>query len=1124
MRSIFAFIFVALVPLFISPATATAQFENGSIVGTVRDSSGAVIPDATVKVTNLATGVVSTRSSNGDGEFEVPALRVGQYNVLAAKAGFATATATNIGVTISGRQRVDLNLSAGEAETTVNVVSGVSLQPETDTSERGQIVTQQQIAALPLVSRNYSDLIGLTTGVRQATGTLTSTSNTGLVREGAFNVNGQRSIFNNFLLDGMDNNAYGESNQGFSNQIIQPAPDAIAQFQVVTNNQGAEYGRASGATINVAFMQGTNTFHGRVYEFLRNTDLNATGFFRPPGGRKPQFNRNQFGGNIGGPIKRDKLFFFVDYEGFRQARKQVSTATLPTNNQRAGVFGTTVYDPYTGKAYAAGTSILTAADISPIAKTIVGLLPADTSTAAANNFTTFQRSQNYQDKGDVRLDYTLNSRNSFFVRVSELKQNATDFPIFGLPIDGNSNGKQRILDQQVAVGYTRVVGANQLLDARLGLSRTKAGKFSLSIGDNPGFTFAGLPTAPAVAGGIPGISITGIAALGRQTTNPQFQNPALLDPKVNYTWVLGSHSLKFGYEYQHIWMAVQDTNPLYGSFTFAGGYSRPVVGGRLTGTATTDNYVADFLWGASSAYSLSSYFVAHLRNQSHFGYVQDDWKATPRLTLNLGLRYEYTTPYYEQKNLQSNFNPAAAESANLQSFIYAKQGNKYTINPDKNDFAPRVGFAYAADDKTALRGGYGISFSHYDRAGSGNILAINPPQALFVTVTQAPTGAAKSPTYTRMDQGFPATTLTFNPKTDNITYIDSNRYRDSYVHSYYLDVQRTLAKNTLLDIAYVGNFGLKLLQIANYNQGDPLNGFQRPVSNFGDITYPIREAYSHYDSLQVRYEQRMVAGLTLLNSFTYSHALDNAGASLEANTPSPQDIRNLAGDYGQSEYNQPLINTTSLVYDLPFGQNRRFMNTGGVLNQVLGQWQVSAVNEAESGFPFNLTYNPPTSNQVSGIAASYRGANLYRPNRVAGVPLTTFKKSLSNGTALQYVNINTATRPTGGATTIPVSVVGGILQSPFGNLSRDPGRSPLFNTLNLSFNKRFDLPVETLKLEFRGELYNSLNRSNFAPPSTTTIANSTATVNGVSTPIQTGGAITSTFDPRIVQFGLKVLF
>lgn len=1107
MRKTLYLLTAALVCLALLPGSALAQYENGSIVGTVHDSSGAVVPGVTVKVTNIATGVVSTRQSNDSGDYEVPALRVGQYNVEASKTGFAPGRATDITVSVGARQRIDLTLAIGETSTTVEV-SGVSLQVETDTSQRGQVVTQYQTEALPLVSRNYSDLIGLTTGVRQATGAMSSTSNTGLTREGSFNVNGQRSIFNNFLLDGMDNNAYGESNQGFSNQIIQPAPDSIAQFQVVTNNETAEYGRASGAVVNVAFAQGGNKFHGRVYEFIRNTDLNAVGFFRPPGGQKPSYNRNQFGGNFNGPIIRDHLFFFLDYEGFRQVRKQVSTATLPTPNQLAGKFSKTVYDPYDGTAYAAGTSVLNAPHISPSARTIAGLVAQLGPTAATNsNYTTFQRSNNNSDKGDLRLDWAMNQKNTMFLRLSQLKQNATDFPIFGLPLDGNSNGKQRILDQQLAVGYTRVIGSNQLLDARVGFSRTKAGKYSLSIGTNPGFIYPGLPTDPTVAGGIPGISITGFSGLGRQTTNPQFQNPSLLDPKVNYSWVVKNHSLKAGYEYQQVWMDVQDTNPLYGGFTFAGGYSRRYTAGATTETLTNDNTFADFLWGASSAYSLSSYFVAQLRNRSNYAYLQDDWKVSPKLTVNLGLRYEYTTPYWEEKNRQSNFDPSLATSNPLGAMVpVTSTGNKYGYSPDRNDFAPRVGFAYAVDDKTAIRGGYGVSYSHYDRAGSGNILAINPGAALFVTVTQkSPNAGGSTSTYVPIDQGFPSNTLTFNPITANVTYIDGSRYRDSYVHNYYLDVQRSFAKNILFDVAYVGNHGLKLLQFANFNQADPLNGYKRPYTTYGDVTIALHTAYSHYDSLQVRYEQRMVEGLTLLNSFTWSHALDNAGASLEAATPSPQDYRNPAADYGQSEYNQPIINTTSLVYELPFGRGRRWMNTGGIASQALGQWQVSAVNQASSGFPYQIGYNPPTAFQVSGIGASYRGSNLYRPNRVAGQPLNSLDKSKSTGTSLQYINLS--------AVQIPTSVPGAI--SPFGNFSRDPGRSPIYTTLNLAFNKRFDTPIETLKVEFRGELYNALNHTNFTPP-----GGSIATAgSGL-----TGGTITSTFDPRIVQFGAKVLF
>jgi hypothetical protein len=1118
---------IRLSPLFLAavclsaPLTLTAQYENGSVVGTVRDSSGAAIAAATVTVTNRATGIVSTRQSDDQGNFEVPALRVGQYDVKIEKEGFAAANATNITILVAARQRVDLTLGVGSTATSVEV-SDVALGVETDTSQRGETVTQHQTVSLPLVSRNFSDLVGLAPGVRATANGVQTTSNTGLVREGSFNVNGQRSMFNNYLLDGMDNNAYGESNQGFSNEIIPTIPDSVAAFQIVTNNASAEYGRGAGATINVASAQGTNTLHGRVYEFIRNTDLNAVGFFAPAGGRKPQFNRNQFGGNVGGRIVRDHAFFFLDYEGLRQSRKQISSATLPTPNQLAGRFSKTVYDPYNSTAYAAGTSILTSPNVSPIARTIAGFIGQLNPTSATSaNFTTLQRSTNKGDKGDLRLDYTFNPRNSVFVRASQLKTNAIDFPGLGLPLDGASNGYQRILDQQLAGGYTRVIGANQLLDVRVGVSKTKAGKFSTSIGTNPGFTFAGLPTDPAVAGGIPGIGITGFSALGRQTTNPQFQNPAIFNPKVNYSWIRGKHSLKFGYEYQKVWMDVQDTNPLYGGFTFGGGYSR-FQNGVAQGTATSDNYVADFLWGASSIYSLSSYFVAKLRTVAHFGYVQDDWKVTPKLTVNVGLRYEYASPYSDATNRLTNFDPtsAGAQTGSISSFIPASDSNKYGFSPDKNNFAPRFGFAYSPDGKTSVRGGFGISFAHYDRAGSGNVLGINPPFALFTNASQtAPSAGGSAATFVRFDSGFPSSTLTFNPVTANPSYIDGTKYRDSYVESYYLSVQRQLAKNTVLDIAYVGNHGLKLLQLANFNQKDPSKAMARPLPAFGDITYPIRQAYSHYDSIQVKYEQQMVAGLTLLNSFTYGHALDNAGASLESATPAPQDVRNLAADYGNSDYNQPLYNTTSLVYDLPFGRGQRFMNGNGFIDAVLGQWQVSAINQASSGFQFNITDTPVANLQVTASSVpSFRGGNIYRPNRVRAGALYTLDKSRLNAgrTTLQYLNPSVLSVPTSG--------------SPFGNLARNSGRSPSINYLNLALNKRFSTPAERLKVEFRSELYNVLNRTNFATPgaglaaATTPNDASCSTSSPVAGCSPTGGTITSTLDPRIVQFGLKIIF
>ena len=1133
--------FLVCAPLF-------GQYDNGSLVGTIRDSTGAPIVGAAVTITNTNTGSVSQVKTSGTGDYEAPSLRVGVYKISASSAGFSATVADNISISVGGRQRIDLTLGVESAQTTVQV-NGVALQLETETSERGQTITQYQSAALPLVSRNYSDLLGLVAGSRQAPTAATTSSISSLVRAGAYNVNGQRSMFNNFLLDGMDNNAYGESNQGFDNQIIAIPPDSVAQFQIVTNNEGAEYGRSSGATINVASASGTNRFHATLYEFIRNTDLNATGFFKPTvvGGtgnvipfKKPTFNRNQFGMNVGGPILHDKLFFFLDYEGFRQTLKPLSVLTLPTLNQLNGILVVPVKNPLTGVSYPANTAIPAGA-INPKSQQVVNFfkqipgLPTaglPSTGLAANDYPVQVPFTDNSDKGDLRLDYQQSASSSWFLRISDRKETGVNSPAILLPLDGQTNGTIRVLNQQVALGYTHLFGANKVLDARLGLSRTKAGKYSLSIG-NTAITIPGLPTNPVVAGGLPSIGITGFTAFGRQSTNPQWQNPGLVDPKVNFTWVKGKHSLKFGYEYEKIWMAVNDNNPLYGGFNYGGGYSS-------AGSTVSDTYWADFLFGLSNSYSLANYFVAHLRQTMQSVYAQDDWHVSPNLTLNVGLRWEYGSPYSEQNNFISNFDPTTQTVLTITPGAVAGNGitpysgsgvyGKTLVNPDLNDFGPRIGFAYAATPKTAIRGGYGVSFVHYTRAGSGDILAINAPQAQFATVPQPtptttnhcnplpaqiiPIGSTTASCYATMDQGFPTGLVTaFNSATDNITYIPKNT-RDSYVQSYFMSVQQQLWKNTLLDVAYVGNHGSKLQGFLNANQKNPSNGFARPYANWpSDITTALNEFYSHYDALQVKYEQRFVAGLTLLNSFTWQHSLDNASASLEANTPSPQDGNNISADYGQSDYNLPVANITSLVYELPFGRGRKFMNSSNLLvDTVLGGWQVSAINTMQAGTPFNLTYTPAsgaTGNAVSQqISATYRGANAYRPNRVAGQPVIN-KTKLSSG-FIQYVNY--------AAFTLPATRNGsGTLLSPFGNSSRNPGRTPAFYQTDFSVNKKFSTPVESLKVEFRTEFYNVFNHTNLYLPG----SGLGGTLGGNPT---SGGTITSTFQPRIIQFGLKVLY
>jgi len=1155
--------------------SARAQYEDGSLIGSIHDATGAAVGNAAVTVTNINTGNVIKVNANGSGDYEVPSLRVGIYNIEATAPSFAPAEAKNITISVAGRQHIDLTLKVGQADVTTVEVSDVALQIETETSERGQSISGYQTEALPLVSRNFSDLLALVTGSRQAPTAATTSSISSLVREGAYNVNGQRSMFNNYLLDGMDNNAYGESNQGFDNQIIAITPDSVAQFNVVTNNESAEYGRSSGATINVASASGTNKFHGLLYDFIRNTDLNAAGFFKPllvgSAGtsvpfQKPALNRNQFGMNFGGPILKDKLFFFLDYEGFRQNLSPLYVLTLPTQNEVNGNLVVPVKNPLTGITYPAGTPIPASA-INPLSAQILSYYQPFLSQLPVSGVgTTGLNSDDYakevpftdnSDKGDLRLDFQQSPTSSWFLRVSDRKETGVNHPTIPLPLDGQANGTIRILDQQVALGYTHLFGANKVLDARLGLSKTKAGKYTLSIGQND-FTVPGLGDVPAfIAGGLPSVSVSGgFTSFGRQSTNPQWQNPALLDPKVNFSWAKGKHSFKFGYEYEHIWMAVNDNNPLYGSWTYSGGYS-------AIGTKVADDYWADFLFGLTSSYQQANYFVVHLRQSLDSAYAQDDWKVLPNLTLNLGVRWEYGSPYSEWKNNISNFDPVNQVVDTISPGAVAGNGivpvsaggvyGKTLVNPDLHDFSPRIGFAFAVDPNTVVRGGFGTGYVHYTRAGSGDITGINAPQAQFAVVTQiAPTTSNQCSTplpaqiiavgkttpscYATANQGFPSGLVTtFNPATDNITWVPKDT-SDSYVENYFLSVQRQFTKNTLLDVAYVGNHGLKLQGFLNANQRVlstlGTTSVQREFANWpSDITEALNEFWSNYNALQVRYEQRFVGGLTLLNSFSWEHSLDNASASLEGNTPSPQNGLNLKADYAQSDYNLPLANVTSLVYELPFGHGRHFLSSmNGAGDAVLGGWQISAINTTQAGTPFNLTYGPNATQQVSPqISATYRGANEYRPDYAPGKPITQGKSSRAANTGyVNYINYSAFVLP-------PIKDAAGNYLSPFGDASRNPGRTPPFNETDIDLNKKFNLPIESMKIEFRAEAYNVFNHTNLYLPGTITGSqgSTTATLGTGATPSLAdiaggsptgGGQITSTFEPRILQFGLKILF
>jgi hypothetical protein len=499
-----------------------AQFENAEVLGTVRDASGGAVPKAAVTLTNQETGIKVQTNTDENGNFDFFNVKVGRYTLAVEHAGFAKASTSDIPVNVGARQRVDMAMQVGAVTETVEV-AGVSAALQTDSSEHGQVVGTLAVVELPLNGRNYSDLALLATNVHRSP----LAANAVTPREGAFNVNGMRSTYNNFLLDGNDNNAYSTSNQGFSNQVAQPSPDAVAEFKVITSNFSAEYGRVGGAVVNVVMRSGTNQVHGTVYEFLRNTKLNAIGYIfgvRPATFQKPTLQRNQFGGTVGGPIVKNKIFFFGDYEGFRQLQKGLNFDTLPSLTDRAGLFQVPVVNPITGVVYQPNTPI----PMSNFARQVLNALPAPNGPARSNNYQQLLLTRDYADKYDAKIDDQFNDRMTGFLRFSQRKDNQYYQPTIAGPSGGDGNGFVRALSQAASAGYTWTVTPTSLLEVRLSYTRIRAGKQPPFLGGasmQDLYGISGLPTFPQLTGGLSTQNISGFTGMGRQATNPQFQHP-----------------------------------------------------------------------------------------------------------------------------------------------------------------------------------------------------------------------------------------------------------------------------------------------------------------------------------------------------------------------------------------------------------------------------------------------------------------------------------------------------------------------------------------------------------------------------------------------------------------------
>jgi hypothetical protein len=535
-----------------------------------------------------------------------------------------------------------------------------------------------------------------------------------------------------------------------------------------------------------------------------------------------------------------------------------------------------------------------------------------------------------------------------------------------------------------------------------------------------------------------------------------------------------------------------DVNPLYGLDSYTGQFTRPA------GAASNNLYnLGDFMLGLRSQYAISTLFVAQMRQDMHFAYLQDDVRVNNRLTLNAGVRYEYATPMWDADNRLTNFDPTTNKMVSATDGSVAQ---RTLVNPDRNNFAPRLGFALTPVERTVLRGGWGISYVHVNRIGSANLLAINGPQVIRAVVNQSdPTSAS----FRTTEQGYPAGITdpsTFNPLTALVSYIPQD-FHSSPAQSWYISLQREFGPSMLVDVAYVGNKADDLLLIGNYNQAFPNNAAgtialanRRPIPSFGDITYVFNGGKSRYDALQMKFEWRIRSAVTLLSSLTLSQAKDNAAGALEnqnGNFPAPQDLRNLDADYGLSGYHQPYNSTTSFVWAIPVGRGKHWGGSmSAPMDALLGGWELAGINTITPGEMVTFQYSPSAAFQVSGIANDFSGANNYRPNITCDPYAAEGQQSITN-----WFNKSCVVAPTDPS-------------QPFGNSPRNNVRGPAYWTFDLAASKHVPLGGAA-RLELRVEAFNLFNRANFGAPASNVSAG-------------TFGTITTTFDPRQVQLGAKV--
>ncbi len=1095
-RILFSTLVIALIAVI-----SHAQTTTGTFLGFVTDSSGAVLRGAKVTATNEATGLTRTATTSSAGEYVITLLPVGKYTLTFEASNFKQRAIKGVKLELDQKAKIDVSLEIGQITEVITSDEGNDAPlTRTESAEAGEVIENKRIVELPLNGRLFLQLAQLTPGVVENTRGGFGQQLAG-VSGPRITVMGARESDNYFTLDGVS------VTDRFYNTLSTPlAVDAIQEFKVQSNLYSAESGTLGGAQINIAIKSGTNDLHGSAYGFLRNDNLDARNFFDR--GTKPEFRQNQFGGTVGGPVIKNKAFFFGSYEGLRLAKALTRTFAVPTADMRSGQFTTLIRDPNTGlpctQADQRGcfaNNLIPDNRISPVAKGLLQFLPLSNLTGAgATNLIGSPQEINDNNQFTIRTDYQYGDRDTIFARYTfydvdayqpygfvAFASSAVSLPGFGLFVQQRS--------QNMAISDTHVFSPTLIGDFKVGFNRTAGGQVQQNndVDFASQFNLAGVSRDP-IDRGIPRITIAGLNAFGDVAT-PISRRDNDFQFGSNFSWNRGSHNVNFGGIYKRI-----QFNPLVpsnkrGQFAFSPTF--------------TGNAFGDFLLGLpTSAQGGVGSTAVYLRGNEYQGYVQDNWKVSKRLTVNLGLRYEYASPLSEKFNRW-----ATLDIENRQVIVASEDGktfprelwipgieqqlaplpivtseqaglNRALVDKDLNNFAPRVGFAFDlfGNQRTVLRAGYGI----YYNAASFNAVALQ---------SQAP------PFFKRVSAGNSATapasvmTILSNPLlgAPGFQTYDID-FHTPYYQQWNLGVQQLITQNLLLEAQYLGSKGTNLFTNIWYNTPDPSPSTTPSVAarsrfpNLGNFALQAGAASSNYHALALRAEKRLSSGLTVTGSYTFSKSMDNdsLGNTVVSSGLDQSNTKSLERALSSFDIRHRLI--VSFTYDLPFKSSNK------ALFAVLGNWQAGGIITQQSGQPFTVNLSADRANNGLGLLG-YGRPNLVGDPNLSGDQRTPERWFNTDAFVLQpFGTLGTAGR----------------------NILEGPGT----HIVDFSLLKNI-LFTERHRLQFRTEFFNLFNNTNFDFPDGRIC---TVTVTGAPCTGGTFGRITAARDPRILQFGLKYLF